>query len=289
MTACPHCGFHPRGEACAGCGDRAAIVDGFLAYAPALAHGDRGYDPAYYRQLASLEAGNFWFRSRNRLILRLLSRHAQGARDYLEIGCGTGFVLEAVAARFGNWRFCGSEILANGLAFAAARVPRATLLQLDARQMPFDAAFDVIGAYDVIEHIDDDVRVLHGLHRALRPGGLAVLTVPQHRWLWSAQDRDAHHVRRYARGELEAKLRQAGFKIRWSGSYLALLLPLMALSRLRPERQTPHDPFAELRLPAWLDFVLDGVMRIEGGLIAAGVRFHFGGSRVVVARRPPSP
>lgn len=287
MNWCPHCERDVLADACRGCGFRPERIAGFDAYAPDSATVDTGYDAAHFPRLAVLEARNFWFRARNRLLLHLFGKYAPATGDYLEVGCGTGFVLEAVSHRFPGWNLHGSEILAEGLRFAADRVPRATLFQMDARQVPFRAAFDAIGAFDVLEHIDDDTRVLHQLHRALRPGGVALFAVPQHPWLWSAQDREAHHVRRYARGELERKLRGAGFTPCWSGSYLTLLLPVLAMSRLRPERANkPHDPFAELRLPAWLDATLDAVMRLEGWLIRIGVRFPVGASRVVVARKP---
>lgn len=286
MNRCPHCGAAASLSGCDACGYRPGLVDGFVAYAPGVAREDAGYDVAHFAQLAPLETGNFWFRARNRLLLRLLGNHAsRDACDYLEVGCGTGHVLEAVASAFPRWRLSASDIHGSGLAFASARVPGARLMQMDARQMPFSGSFDVIGAYDVLEHIEDDVRVLTEMARALRPGGIVVLAVPQHRWLWSAQDRDAQHVRRYARGELESRLARAGFDIRWSGSYLALLLPLMALSRLKPASDRERDPYAEFRLPPWLDRALDAVMRIEARMIAAGVRFPFGGSRIVVARR----
>lgn len=284
MNRCPACGRDTGDETCVACGYRAGSIDGFVAYAPALAQDSAGYDAAHFPRLAALEAGNFWFRARNRLLLRLLARHAAEDCDYLEIGCGTGFVLAAVAARFPRWRISGSEVLADGLAFASRRVPRARLFQMDARTMPFRAAFDVIGAYDVLEHIDDDARVLQEMHTALRPRGVAVLSVPQHRWLWSAQDDAAHHARRYARGELERKLLEAGFDVLWSSSFTTLLLPPMALSRLRP-RRSAHDAYAELSLPRMIDASFDLVMRIEGALLAMGLRLPVGGSRVVVARK----
>ena len=246
-----------------------------------------GYDDAFYPRLAALEAGNFWFRARNRLLLRLLARHGGAVRDYLEVGCGTGFVLAAVTQRFPHWRTLGSELLGGSLPFARRRLADTALLRSDARALPFEGTIDAIGAYDVLEHIDDDAAALRSLHRALRPGGIAVLSVPQHRWLWSRQDVAAHHVRRYARGELEARLRDAGFGVAWSGSFNAVLLPLMALSRLRPATATDFDPLRELALPRILDRLLDAALRVEGWLVAAGLRLPVGGSRVVVACRAP--
>lgn len=264
-----------------------ATIDGFTAYAPDLAREAPGYDPQHYRTLAEFEAASFWFRARNDLILGALRAHFPGARDYLEIGCGTGFVLSAVAAAFPGMRTSGSEIFVEGLSVAASRASSSTLFQMDARAIPFRSAFDVIGAFDVLEHIEDDTGVLAELHRALRPGGGLVITVPQHPWLWSEADEIAHHVRRYRAGELEGKLRDAGFDVTWTSSFVSLLLPALAASRLarRKPEGTTMDPFAEFRMPRWLNSAFLAVMRAEAGLMRAGMRFPAGGSRLVVAHR----
>ncbi|MBB5209162.1 class I SAM-dependent methyltransferase [Chiayiivirga flava] len=287
MNRCPICGAAVLADTCAACGFRPASIDGFVAFAPDLARAAPGYDPEHYRSLAELEAGNFWFRARNALILDALARYFPAAQSYLEIGCGTGYVLSAVAAERPTMAVHGSEIFVEGLAFAAQRTPRATLFQMDARRLPFDAAFDVIGAFDVIEHIDEEREVLQELFRAVRPGGGVVLTVPQHPWLWSVQDDIAHHVRRYRRGEPESRLAEAGFKVVFSTSFVALLLPALMLSRLGGDRarEAPHDPFREFRIPRWLDSTLALMMRFERVLIHAGLRFPVGGSRLVVATK----
>ena len=194
MNRCPACGELEReAERCPRCGFAPERIAGFLAYAPELAVRGTGYDPRHFEVLAALEAQHFWFRARNALIVRALRQHFPNAASYLEIGCGTGFVLEAVSAAFPAIAVSGSEIFTEGLRFAAARNPRVNLFQMDATRIPFSAAFDVIGAYDVLEHIDDDAQVVKELYRATRRGGGAVLTVPQHPWLWSAQDEVAHH------------------------------------------------------------------------------------------------
>ncbi len=284
MNFCPHCRQTVSGGHCTSCGYAAVTIDGFPAYAPALAREAPGYDPEHYESLAQLEAGNFWFRARNALILWAFARHLPRARDYLEVGCGTGYVLSAISAAFPHLRVSGSEIFVEGLSIAARRAPAACLFQMDARNAPFAGVYDVVGAFDVIEHIDDDARVLAELHRVLRPGGGILLTVPQHPGLWSAQDDFAHHVRRYRRGELERKLQASGFAVAWTSSFVSLLLPALVASRLsRRKPAAPVDPFAEFKLPRWLDAALLAVMRIEFALIRIGLRFPIGGSRIVVA------
>lgn len=288
MNRCPRCEAGCSPDGCSRCGFQPETIDGFVAYAPDLARNSPGFDPEHFRFLAELEAGNFWFQARNRLILWALEKCGIRPRDYLEVGCGTGFVLSAVADAHPEARISGSEIFVDGLSIAARRVPRATFFQMDAQAVPFAEAFDAIGAYDVVEHIDKDELVLGQLHLALRPGGAILLTVPQHAWLWSVQDDWAHHVRRYAPGELEDKLAAAGFKVQLSTSFVSLLMPALVASRLsrRKKNAGDSDPFAEFRIPSWLNRTLLAVMGIERALIRIGLRFPVGGSRLVVARKP---
>lgn len=289
MNRCPRCGATEgvSNTGCPACGFIPPVVDGLRHYAPDVADEGPGFDPSHYAQLAELEAGNFWFRARNEVILATLAKHFPDAKRYLEVGCGTGFVLQAVADRWPALDVSGSEVFAAGLAFARQRVPRASLFQMDATRVPFEARFDVIGAYDVIEHIEAEGAALEGLRHALVPGGGLVLTVPQHRWLWSEVDVEAHHVRRYEPGELEAALERAGFTVEYSTSFVSLLLPLVAASRLLPLRRTStRDPFREFRLPGALNLAFERLMHLETlGRRLTGIRLPVGGSRLVVARR----
>ena len=193
-------------------------------------------------------------------------------------------MLGAVVRAFPRMACSGSEIFTEGLGIAATRAPGAQLFQMDARSIPFVSHFDLVGAFDVLEHIDDDEAVIRQMHDALRNGGKVVLTVPQHPFLWSAQDEAAHHVRRYTRGELEQKLQRNGFRVLASTSFVTLLMPALVASRRVAQRST-DDPFAEFRIPHWLNAALEWVMRMERMLIQAGLRLPVGGSRLVVAER----
>jgi SAM-dependent methyltransferase len=260
-------------------------MGGFLSFAPELSS-DTGFKDEYFHELVRLEARNFWFRARNKLLLWALSRHFPDAGNFLEIGCGTGFVLSAVAMGRPALKSSGSEISTAGLAYAAKRVPSAALFQMDARAIPFAAEFDVIGAFDVLEHIEEDEVVLSEMHRAVRPGGGVVLTVPQHPFLWSRADEYARHVRRYAARDLQAKARAAGFSIERMTSFVSLLAPLMWVRRARPLAMQAHfDPLAELRIGGLANAVLEQVLNLERLAIRGGVNFPFGGSLLLIARK----
>ena len=211
---------------CPGCDWRPDIQEGINTFAPNLAQEGEGFKPEFFSRLIRLEAANFWFQARNRLIVWAMKKYAADFDSYLEVGCGTGYVLSGIAHAFPNAKLFGSEIFTNGLTLAATRVPQATLMQMDARSIPFSSEFDVIGAFDVLEHIEEDDAVLHQIRDALKPQGLVMLSVPQHRWLWSATDEYACHVRRYSTTELQKKVEAVGFKVLRTTSFLFFLLPI---------------------------------------------------------------
>ena len=288
MKRCPLCqaDFVASDWKCPACAYLPSSVDGFAILAPELAEGGAGFPPEAFEQLAVLEAQNFWFRARNRLIVWALQRHFPNMRRYLEIGCGTGYVLAGVAQAYPAATLVGSEVFSVGLPYAASRVRTAELLQMDARQIPYVEEFDVIGAFDVLEHIEEDEVVLAAMLRALRPGGGVAITVPQHPWLWSMADENACHVRRYKVGELREKVLRAGFRLEFETSFVSLLLPAMLASRLtRQQAKVQEESTSELSLPTLLNRVFEIVMNLERYLIQGGLRLKLGGSRLLIATK----
>lgn len=274
-AACPKCGFLPK------------IINGFCAFAPNLANDGGGFKSSYFSKLAQLEETNFWFRSRNHLILWALKKYCDNFSSFLEIGCGTGYVLSGISKQFPRAILQGSEIFIAGLSFAAARLPSVNLMQMDARNIPFGNEFDVIGAFDVLEHIEEDVLVLAQMHAALKPHGFMLLTVPQHTWLWSNVDEHACHVRRYNALDLHQKIESAGFHIVRSTSFITTLLPVMMISRFLQKRGTNEklDAAAELKIHPWLNWLFETILGFELSMIQNGLNFPLGGSRLVVARK----
>ncbi len=289
MKICLRCEqrFEARDWTCPACGHAPEHRDGLLLFAPELDAQVDDFDARWFPGLAAREAASFWFRGRNRLIVWALERHFPGARNLLEVGCGTGFVLAGIAEAVAPLTLHAGDAQRSGLAFARDRVPGARLYQLDARALPFDREFDVVGAFDVIEHLDEDERVLSEMWRAVRPGGGALITVPQHRWLWSAEDDAGGHKRRYTRRELVDKMERAGFSVERVTSFVSVLLPLMAASRLRGRVGMRYDPDAsvELSLPRSLDRLLETAMTAERALVRRGRSLPAGGSLLLVARR----
>jgi SAM-dependent methyltransferase len=276
----------PPGWQCSICGHVVAQEHGIAMFAPALANTISGFDSDFFDELAGLEADYFWFIARNELIVGLANKYFPDARRFLEIGCGNGAVLHAIARSRAWKRLVGSELQPSGLANAIKRLPSGVeFVQMDARDIPAVGAFDLTGAFDVIEHIADDKAVLRALRAATQPGGGIIIAVPQHPWLWSRADDLGHHQRRYRRGELEAKLVGSGFEVLFSSSFTAVLLPLMAASRLkRGRREVDEDIYHEFRLNPHVNRLLTTILRAEVGMTLAGWKWPAGGSRIVVGR-----
>lgn len=269
---CPACQFEPK-------------RDGFVQFAPALSESNDGFEAVSFEYLARLEPTSFWFRSRNRLVVQLLQTHFPTASTLLEIGCGTGYVLSSIAAAFPRLRVTGAELYTAGLRFAADRLPGATLYQMDCRRMPFDCEFDVVCAFDVLEHVEEDGLALEQMRLTVKPGGGVLISVPQHRSLWSASDDFAHHKRRYRRRELIRKLTYAGLEVVQITSFVSSLLPLLVASRAIRRMARSYDCEAEYRMPRVLDRTFELLLDGERRLIRAGVSVPAGGSLFAVARR----
>src|SRR5262245_44827544 len=235
-----------------------AIGDGGAAVAPGRPHFDA---------LVRAERRHFWFRHRNRVLASVFRRLSAGLPDgyrVLEVGCGSGNVLEVLQEVCARGRLTGSELYEEGLAFAAERV-RCRLVTADVYDMPFGPEFDLVGLFDVLEHLPDDRRALRCLARALRPGGRLVLTVPAHASLWSHVDVASGHYRRYSPAALRAALEQAGFRVESLTQFMAPLFPLMWLgrrvsalvNRLRPAPKSSMElALGELRVNPALNAAL---------------------------------
>ena len=271
---------------CTACGYEPLRENNVICHAAELAHGGGGFKAEYFTELSQLESANFWFRARNQLITWALKKYKPDAENFLEVGCGTGFVLSGIAKSFPNISLSGSEIFIAGLAHASNRVPQANLMQMDARRVPFVEDFDTIGAFDVLEHIEEDTTVLNQLYRALKPEGVLLLTVPQHPSLWSIADDYAYHVRRYTGKEIEAKIVNSGFEILKSTSFVTSLLPAMVISRLVQNKNIEKfNPANELKINPFINKIFYSLMVSELTGIKLGLSYPIGGSRLIVAKK----
>jgi SAM-dependent methyltransferase len=254
------------------------------------------YDPAMYADLLAVEERHFWFRARNRAILSIFRPIEHGLDDgyrVLEVGCGDGNVLRALCAAAGRGTVIGMDIHLAGLAIAQHRAGSANLICADIAHPPFAHEFEVIGLFDVLEHLDDDVGALRASHELLKPRGALLITVPAGPELWSYFDVASHHKRRYTITGLNSKLRSAGFSIERLSAFMSPLYPLLWISRrvLGRDAGRNADPMhswdiarADLRVRPITGTVLEFLLKQELRLLSRGWKPPIGPSLVGVAR-----
>jgi SAM-dependent methyltransferase len=238
-----------------------------------------GFNKDIFEKLYTEEQNSFWFTSRNKMILYTIEKYFPNWNSFHEVGCGTGFVLSAIRQKWPERILSGSDLFKEGLQFAAKRLPGIVLTEEDATQYDGNIKYDIIGAFDVLEHIVEDKAVLANFEKATNTG--VIITVPQHMFMWSEADDKACHVRRYTQKELKSKLTSAGFDVIYMTGFVSLLFPAMFLSRKLPHKEKS----AELQLPKALNKALSLIMKIEFQLLKAGIRFPFGGSIIAVAQK----
>lgn len=255
------------------------------------------YDPAMYRVLADAEGKHFWFTARNAVIERavrpaLASISGTRRPRVLEVGCGNGTVLAMLRRRFADALVIGMDRFVEGLREAQPRAG-CPVVQADLHHAPFGRDFDLVGLFDVLEHLPDDLAALRDAGRLLRPGGLLVLTVPAGRRLWSDFDEAAQHCRRYEAAGLGETLRQAGFEVEYLTHFMAALVPVVwAGRRSSGSRARPLSPQAvverELGLNPLLNRLMSATVAWERPLIARRRRLPVGTSLLAIARPPLS-
>jgi SAM-dependent methyltransferase len=246
------------------------------------------YDVEHFQPLFAVEDHHFWFRSRNRCIAaatRLIPR-GTSIQDIIEHGCGTGFVLAELKRLFPRARVVGADLFAEGLVLARRRFA-GPLVQTDILQSGYRAAFDLVGLFDVLEHLDNDLQVLNVIREQLRPGGCLLMTVPAHMALWSEYDVASGHRRRYARNELLSRLTEAGFEVRFCSEFMSVLFPLMWVRRRLSWKKTSPQTTApierELHVNPVLNSVLEKVLRLEAWWISHGRKLPCGTSLLALA------
>ncbi len=183
-------------------------------------------DHTEIRKLAELEDEHWWYRERRLLLARDIVGMTPGVA--LDIGAAGGGNTRVL--RGAGWLSMALEYGATGAQIASER--GLSVLRADATALPCaNDAMDLVVAFDVLEHIDDDDAAVREIHRVLRPGGVALIAVPVDPRLWSAHDEAVGHVRRYTRSELLDLFNRNGFVIERARSWNVLLRPVVALRR----------------------------------------------------------
>lgn len=271
----------------------ARTVNGIACYSPDVAESYADYPDAGFEVTDTEAERSFWVRSRNRLFGWLVRQDVTrlGRARLLDIGCGTGDFLGKIIDMPGL-SATGSEIYLSGLKIAQKRQPRAEFIQFDVTQGVLDRQFDIITAFDVLEHVEQDEAGFRHIHDMLSDDGVYIMSVPQHAFLWSRLDEIVHHKRRYSRADLLTKLKAAGFEPQRVTSQVFVLFPLVVISRLMDRSKSgaaPTDNAQALSdrvsFPPPVNWLFDKIMRVDEALVKMGLSLPFGSTLIVVARK----
>lgn len=235
-----------------------------------------------YDRIRNLETEHWWFVGRRRVLEALIQRLAPptGAR-ILEVGCGAGGNIPLLQAH--------GEVVAlepddESRAYVAGRFG----IQVDGGLLPdglpyAPESFDLICAFDVIEHVEEDAASIRALAGRLRTGGVLLTTVPAYQWMWSHHDVLHHHKRRYTLRRYRKLFAQSGLTIETAGYFNTLLFPVAAALRL--VKRWRGDESADDAMPSrGLNRLLTKIFSLEAPFAAAGL-LPFGVSIAVTARK----
>ncbi|QQR49665.1 class I SAM-dependent methyltransferase [bacterium] len=212
---------------------------------------------------------HFWFKAKPQFIRTLLEKIPHNSsQKILDIGAGTGEDV-ATLARFGKIYAVdidqqALDMIPDSLVFEKK--------QADACFLPYgDAMFDVVVAFDVLEHVEHDQKMVDEIFRVLKPGGYFVFTVPAYNMLFSAHDRALYHFRRYTKGSVH-KLFQKFTKFDAGYWFCFLFMPAAIKRLMNKNTATCGLP----PVPKPLNYCCFSLLRFENWLLSKGLHFPFG-------------
>ncbi len=222
----------------------------------------------------------WWYQARSALLRTALGRYAAGAASALDLGSADG----------------------PSVAWFRETVPHTASLDIDPRglghngicgsglALPFaDGSFDVVSAFDVIEHLEPEETALAQIHRVLRPGGVLLLSVPAYQWAWTDHDVANGHHRRYTRPRARAAVQQAGFTVERATYAFTSVFPAFVAERMvRRLRSSRHTHAADIvdvpAIPTALHHALMALSRVDDAMLRRA-DLPFGSSVFLAARK----
>lgn len=222
----------------------------------------------------------FWYRARRGLIKIILEKYKVRDKKILEIGCGVGGQLQVLSS-LDNEVF-GSDVNKEALD-EASKLGFKVFYQDAEKELGESEKYDVICAFDVLEHIKDDSLALKNIGKALKKDGLLIFSVPAFQFLYSGHDIYMGHHRRYSMRDLRQKLVNNDFQIIKIFYWNFFLFPLAFFSRVVFKKKTIKSDVQ--KIPKLLNFILLVILFLENFLIKIGLRFPCGVSIFGVAKK----
>ncbi len=247
--------------------------------------------PEIFEEIRQAESTNWWFVGRRQLILDFYVRFEEARRGrhrrpkLLDMGCGTGAVLESLSS---HAQVFGADISDIALRLCVNRGQRRVACANGTHLSFANGAFDYIVSLDVVEHIENDLAVMRELHRVCREGGVVLITIPACEWLRTTRDDRLMHKRRYHRAQFVALARAAGFEVTKCSYYCAFFFPAIAAVVLfnRLLGRKPDIKQDVVQPAGWINALLRELLFLEQRLLRT-VNLPFGVSLFCVLHKSP--
>jgi SAM-dependent methyltransferase len=239
-----------------------------------------------YPILFRVEQSHWWYIGRRKIIAAFVADICRRVTDrrprILDVGCGTGANL-LMLSKYGEAE--GVDVSEDALAFCRERGLDKVRLGAG-EELPYDdGTFDLVTAFDVVEHMDDDLAGLSEMQRVLRPGGRVLLFVPTFMFLWGLQDEVSNHRRRYRLPQLRRVLEQAGFEIeRTTYANITFFMPILLMRKLMRLTGIKAATENNINVPA-LNGILGRLLGAESTILRY-LNLPFGVSGLCVAKKP---
>ena len=222
----------------------------------------------------------WWYVARADLLETALRPHVEGARLALDLGSADG--PSAAWLRDAVQRTVALDIDPRGLGSDGVCG--------SALALPFeDGVFDVVSAFDVIEHCAPEETALTEVRRVLAPGGRFVMSVPAYTWAWSDFDVANGHHRRYTRARAVAAVERAGFTVERATYGFASVFPMFAAERAARKltRRRQHGAVDVVEVPKVPRAVNDALLRLSrlDRVVLSRADLPFGSSVFLAATR----
>ena len=238
-----------------------------------------------YQNLANVERGHWYYRGKREFVRRWIEkvRPPQITDTLLDCGAGTGQFAAEMSSRC---RVLVLDSHEESLAMLRKRFSPEQVLALTGDQVPLpNTSLEYITALDVLEHVPDDQAVVDGFARLLKPGGVAVVTVPASMALWSDWDVVLHHFRRYSKPQLQSLFTETKWDVTAVHYTNVAVFPLVWIARRwqgwfrgdRNQHGLEHNV-----PPKWINMMLR-VQFVWSAMIP--IAWPFGISLLLVARR----
>jgi 2-polyprenyl-3-methyl-5-hydroxy-6-metoxy-1,4-benzoquinol methylase len=238
-----------------------------------------------YDEMRESETEHWWFQARRDILLQVVKAFVPKGAAVLDVGCGTGFILEKLQDDYDVYGLDHAEVAVR---YCHERGLTSVKQGLLGEETFNGKKFQLVSFLDVIEHIEDDLAVVSIAKSYLSDTGYLMITVPAFQFLWSAHDEIHHHKRRYTKDSLTNLLERAGYTVRYMTYFNTLLFPMIALIRAVGNLTGRHNASDAKPANKLLNDTLYHVFKSERALLPK-VNLPFGVSLLAIAEVKKNP